>query len=215
MAVGADRDQGSGDEAGAASDEALARQVQGGDRDALERLVRRYLRPVHAVAASFLPDTQEVEDAAQETFLRAIGAIGSYDPDRPFAPWLSQIARNVARNRVASRSRWHWKELTGRMVSSLPSPDVAAERSEIREQVAAAMARLPDQRRTAFRLVDVEGMNADEAARIMGLATGTVRSHVHHARRALRAALVETAGEDEIASPAREAMSHIRGSEND
>jgi RNA polymerase sigma-70 factor (ECF subfamily) len=74
-----------------------------------------------------------------------------------------------------------------------PAPDLAAERAEIRERVEKQLGRLPEQRRTAFRLVDVDGMAAEEAGRIMGLSPGTVRAHVHHARRQLRDALAEYA----------------------
>lgn len=177
------------------SDETLARSVQRGDRDALERLVRRYVRPVHAVLASFLTDRSQVEDAAQETFLRALGAIDRYDPQRPFAPWLYQVARNVARNQIAAQ--------TVRSTEPLPAegpeareapPDLAAERAEIRARVEEELVKLPEQRRVAFRLVDVEGMGAAEAGRIMGISPGTVRAHVHHARRQLREALAAFAG---------------------
>ncbi|MEX2466763.1 MAG: sigma-70 family RNA polymerase sigma factor [Gemmatimonadota bacterium] len=179
----------------AESDEDLARSVQHGDRQALERLVRRYVRPVHAVVAAFLTEPEAVEDAAQETFLRALQAIDRYDPRRPFAPWLYQIARNVARNQRAAEDVRRTEPLPDGGTEALePQPDVAAERSEIRARIEARLLRLPEQRRTAFRLVDVEGMAAEEAGRIMGLAPGTVRSHVHHARRQLREALGEYAG---------------------
>ena len=154
--------------------------------------MRRYVRPIHAVAASFLSEPADVEDAAQETFLRALGAIETYDPGRPFAPWLYQIARNVARNRVAVRARSHAEVPSRELPSRLPGPDAVLERSEIRARVDAAIARLPERQRTAFRLCDVEGYATGEVARIMGLSPGTVRSHVHHARRSLRAVLAET-----------------------
>lgn len=192
MAGREDAADGSGGPRQGPPDEALARRVQRGERDALELLVRRYLRPIHAVAASYLSEPADVEDAAQETFLRALGAIGGYDPGRPFAPWLYQIARNVARDRIAERARGRAEAPSGMLRSRLPGPDVALERSEIRARVDAALARLPERRRTAFRLIDVEGYPAAEVARIMGLSPGTVRSHVHHARRALRAALTES-----------------------
>jgi RNA polymerase sigma-70 factor (ECF subfamily) len=177
------------------SDETLARRVQRGDRQALERLVRRYVRPVHAVVASFLADQADIEDAAQETFLRALRALDRYDSGRPFAPWLYQIARNVARNHIAAESVRSTERLPSRdPVASGPGPDLAAERAEIRARVDQALIRLPEQRRTAFRLVDVEGMAAEEAGRMMGISPGTVRSHVHHARRQLREALAEYAG---------------------
>lgn len=175
------------------SDEALARRVQAGDREALDPLVRRYIRPVHAVIASFVPDATQLEDAAQETFLRMLRSIGTYDARRPFAPWLYQIARNVARNHVSPGPWRHepvpLEELTARDLL----PDQAAERSEIRRRVDRALDALPEQRRVAFRLVDIEGMDAAETGRIMGISPGTVRAHVHHARRQLREALADFA----------------------
>ena len=157
----------------------------------MEQLVRRYVRPVHAVAAAWLTVTADVEDAAQETFLRALRAIASYDPARPFAPWLYQIARNVARTHLEMGARRTTEALSGTLASSAPGPDIVLERGEIRRQVAAAIGELPEQQRTAFHLVDVEGYSPAEVARIMGLSAGTVRSHVHHARRALRRMLAE------------------------
>lgn len=173
-----------------ATDEALARQVQAGDRSALERLVRRYVRPVQAVVASFLSEQTEIEDVAQDTFVRALRAMDSYDPERPFAPWLYQIARNVARNRIATEAVRRTESLPIRdPVATEPEPDRVAEDAEFRVRLEQALELLPEQRRTAFRLVDVEGMGAAEAGRIMGISPGTVRSHVHHARRHLRSAL--------------------------
>lgn len=177
------------------SDEALARRVQAGDREALERLVRRYVRPVSAVVASFLSDPEAVEDVAQDTFVRALGAIDRYDVERPFAPWLYQIARNVARNHRAAAAVRRSEALPAEgPESSAPTPDDDAERSEMRARLEQEIRKLPEQRRTAFRLTDVDGMRAEEVARLMGVSAGTVRSHLHHARRQLREALVGHAG---------------------
>jgi RNA polymerase sigma-70 factor, ECF subfamily len=183
----------------AESDEDLARRVQAGDPEALERLARRYLRPVHAVVASFLTEPAAVEDAAQETFLRALRAIERYDADRPFAPWLYQIARNVARNHRASEAvrRTEALPMDGPRAPD-PTPDAAAEQAAIRARIEEEILRLPEQRRTAFRLVHVDGMKPEEAGRLMGVSAGTVRSHVHHARKQLREAL------DDYASMSRD-----------
>ncbi|HKJ93910.1 MAG TPA: sigma-70 family RNA polymerase sigma factor [Longimicrobiales bacterium] len=170
----------------------LARRVQQGEREAFELLARRYLRPVHAIVASFLREQADVEDAAQETFLRALERIGSYDPDRPFAPWLYQIARNVARNHVKWRRRHpaaSMDEAHDVLPDTGPTPASGAQRAEIRRLVAVAVEELPEQRRTAFRLADVEGYSASEVAGMMGLTAGAVRAHIHHARRDLRARL--------------------------
>src|SRR5262249_13619666 len=132
-------------------------------------------------------------------FLRALRAIETYDPRRPFAAWLYQIARNVARNHLAAAARWRTEVVPGTLESSTSPPDVTLEHAEIRARVNAAMADLPDQQRTAFYVCDVEGYSTEEVARIMGLSPGTVRSHVHHARKSIRAALPRSLGpaEDE------------------
>jgi RNA polymerase sigma-70 factor, ECF subfamily len=178
----------------AETDEALARRVQTGDREALEKLVRRYVRPVQAVAASFLSEPSDIEDVAQDAFVRALRGIDTYDAGRPFAPWLYQIARNVARNHIGAEAVRATEALPLREpeASGAP-PDTLAERAELRARLARELVGLPEQRRTAFRLVDVEGMPAAEVGRLMGITPSTVRSHVHHARKHLRAALAEHA----------------------
>lgn len=106
--------------------------------------------------------------------------------------WLYQIARNVARNRLAWRRRHpidRVSELDEDLADEGASPATDAERSEILRLLASAIDGLPERRRIAFRLVDVEGYPATEVARIMGLSPGAVRAHVHHARRDLRARL--------------------------
>lgn len=179
-------------ESGEPTDGDLARRAQAGDREAFGLLARRYLRPIHAVAAAFLDDPDEVADVAQETFLRALDHIRTFDVRRPFAPWLYQIARNVARNRRRRARRRRTEPLAdveGSIASDSPAPSAGVEREEIRDLLGRAIEALPEQQRTAFRLSDVEGYRATEIAGLMGLSAGTVRSHVHHARRALRARL--------------------------
>ena len=154
--------------------------------------MRRYVRAVHAVAASYLAEPEDIEDAAQETFLRAIRGIALYDVKRPFAPWLYQIARNVARSRIAAVARPQEDLDSFVLPSHLPGPDLMAERSEVAAQVRAAIDRLPERQRTALWLCDVEGYTAGEVGQIMGVSAGTVRAHLHHARRSLRAALART-----------------------
>ena len=158
--------------------------------------MRRYLRPVQAVAASFLTERADVEDAVQETFVKALNGMGGYAPERPFAPWLYQIARNVAKSRLSDPARRRMVPFpTRELTEPAGGPDSNVERAEIRRLVDEALEALPEQRRVAFRLHDVEGMETSEVARMMGISAGTVRSHVHHARRALRAALTPKLGE--------------------
>lgn len=171
-------------------DRAVAARVREGDRDAFDRLVRRYLRPVYAVIGSFLSRPADREDAVQETFLRALDGIDGYDPERPFSPWLYQIARNVARAELEARERRPDAELPeGGGEAGTPGPEEELDRAEIRRRVDEAAAGLPERQRMTFRLMDVEGWTAGEVAEMTGLARGTVRSHLHHARRKLRGEL--------------------------
>ncbi|MEO5509128.1 MAG: sigma-70 family RNA polymerase sigma factor [Longimicrobiales bacterium] len=177
---------------GGPSDELLAQRVQHGDRDALDLLVRRYLRPIHAVCASYMTIAADVEDVVQETFMRAIGSLASYDTTRPFAPWLYEVARNAARRRLSSNALRRMEPMPAiEPAATGASPEVLTQRSEVRRHVDEAAANLPEQQRTAFRLHDVDGYTTAEIAHLMGLTTGTVRSHVHHARRALRNSLAK------------------------
>lgn len=173
----------------------LARRVQAGESAAFEELARRYLRPVYAVVGSLLRERADIEDAAQETFLRVLDRIHTYDATRPFAPWLYTIARNTARNRrkAASRHRVEPVETVG-VAGGDPDPETRAMQHEMRALVEAALDDLPEQQRTAFRLFDIEDYSAQEVARLMGINAGTVRAHVHHARRALRERLVPLLG---------------------
>jgi RNA polymerase sigma-70 factor (ECF subfamily) len=173
------------------SDGELARGVQGGDRGAFELLARRYYRPILAIVASYLREPADVEDTVQEAFLRALDRIQTFDPGRPFAPWLYQVARNVARNRRMAEAR-RGAPLSGvveTVEATDPGPAARAERARLRELIDGAIEQLPERQRMAFRLFDVEGYSAAEIGEVMGLSAATVRSNVYHARRALRARL--------------------------
>ena len=162
------------------TDGELAARVQAGDRDAFELLARRYMRPVYAVVSSFISGQEDIDDSAQETFLRALEKIHAYNPKRPFAPWLDQVARNVARNRLKYIKKRHHEELEDiREEANGNDPAKLLELAELRSRVAEAIEALPERQRTAFRLHDVEGFRATEIAEMLGVSDGTVRANVH------------------------------------
>jgi len=168
----------------------LARRVQDGDSNAFEMLARRYMRSVYAIISSILGQQEDVEDSVQETFLRVLDRIRTFDPRRPFAPWLYQVARNVARNR--------WKALKHRRGNDLavwgpfqldtnaPDPGALLEQSEMQRLVGEAVEQLPERQRATLRMHDIEGFKSAEIAALLGVSEGTVRANLHHARRALR-----------------------------
>src|SRR5512133_2158865 len=91
------------------TEESLTRAAAHGDRNAFARLVDLHKRGVFALCFRLLQDREEARDAAQETFVRAWGAMATYDAAHPFAPWLLRIARNlcvdVVRRRIPKAQR--------------------------------------------------------------------------------------------------------------
>jgi len=171
------------------TDAALADRAAGGDRDAFGQLVTRYAPQARRVARAILGDPTDADDAAQDAFLSALVKLEQYDPTRPFGPWLMRIVANAATDRRRRRKVRQAEPLEPRHPSGGELPDAGAERRELGEALRAALALLPERRRAAVVLYDVEGYSHAEIAKILGVPEGTARSDVFHARRALRATL--------------------------
>ncbi len=166
-------------------DETLAKKAAAGDMSAFEVLVNRHRMAVYRLARSITGNHHDADDAAQETFLRVYRALGSYDPDRPFKPWLKRITYNTSLNTVrATKSRSR-----GLVVGDLP--EVAdqsprqPERMEAKQNFARvdnAVQTLPSELRATLLLRAVEGMSYKDIATAMGVKIGTVMSRLSRAR---------------------------------
>lgn len=173
--------------AGSRDDEpALVARALAGDRAALGILVSRFAAPVRRLAYAILRDADEADDAAQDGVLQALVKLDRYDPTRPFGPWLMRIVANAAIDRRRRRAVRDTSELDEALAGGGPLPDVEVERLALRQRLAMALDRLPARYRVAVVLFDVEGYSQAEIAQILGVAPGTVRSAVFHARRRLR-----------------------------
>lgn len=173
------------------TDARLVARVRRGDRQAAGALAQRYLRACRAVALAVTGDETDAEDVCQDAFVAAIERIdGCRRPDR-FGAWLMQIVRNRARDRLRARAR-PILSIEGMAIESpRASPAAEAEQGDARTRLLAAMRELPEERREVLLLHDLEGWTHREIAERMGLPPGTVRSHLHHARRRMRALLPE------------------------
>ncbi len=177
------------------SDLELVRRVQRGERAAFDLLVRRYQHRVIKLVARLLRDPAEAEDVAQEAFVKAYRAIGSFRGDSAFYTWLYRIAVNTARNAMASRQRRpldYEADLGEGQQAALESrlrhvdtPEAAALSGEIQATVDRAVAELPEDLRTAILLREVEGLSYEEIAAAMDCPVGTVRSRIFRAREAI------------------------------
>lgn len=172
-------------------DKGLVARTLGGDRDAFGALVDRYAGQARRVAQAVLGDPDDADDAAQDGFLSALVKLGQYDARRPFGPWLMRIVANAATDRRRRRNVRRADQLDPSLVGGGPRPDAMAVRNELGDRLRSALAELPERRRTAVVLFDVEGYSHAEIAGILGIPEGTVRSEVFHGRRRLRTLLAD------------------------
>ncbi len=168
---------------------ALVARAVAGDRAAFGLLVERYAGVARRVARAVLGDPDDADDAAQDGLLSALVKLEQYDPRRPFGPWLLRIVANAATDRRRRRKVRQAEPLDPALAAGGPRPDTVAERRELSEQLRRALAELPERRRIAVVLFDVEGYAHADIAHILGIPEGTVRSEVFHARRRLRVLL--------------------------
>jgi RNA polymerase sigma-70 factor (ECF subfamily) len=179
------------------SDEDLLAQLRRGERAAFEPLVKRYERELYGYLRRYLGDEDLAEDVFQNTFVQVYLKIKQYEPGRAARPWLYAIATNQAIDSLRRRAR-RAADRPAETVSApdedgearplfelLPAPGEApperAERSEERQRVRAAVAQLPELLRQAVLLVYFQGLKYQEAAEILAIPVGTVKSRLHAA----------------------------------
>ncbi len=182
----------------------LATAARMGRTDAFGALVQRHQAYVFTIANRLMHDRQEALDLTQEAFLRAYSALNSFDPRRPFGPWIARIVTNLALNRLAVRGgrsvplRDESAEAAeDASVGAVVLPDERTEperlylRSEQQDRVRAAVAALPAPYRTAIVLRHFQEYSYEEIAAALAIPLSDVKSHLFRARRMLRARLEE------------------------
>lgn len=175
----------------------LARRVRRGDAAAFDALVHRHMRRAFGVAYRLLGQREDAEDLVQETFLTVLERIDSFQEGRDFSPWFYRILMNRGLNARKSRARRVTEEIPVTAAAAGASPAREAERSELRAGLRVAVDGLPDRQRAVVELSEVEGFSASEIGRILEISQGTVRWHLHEARKTLRTCLAPFGPEDE------------------
>jgi RNA polymerase sigma-70 factor, ECF subfamily len=169
-----------------AEDGELVRRSRRGDRAAFGELVRRYRRAAYAVALSVTRAHEDAEDAAQEAFLVALDRLEDCrDPER-FSAWFLTIVRNRSRNLIRREQLRDGEPMPFSVESPDPGPVLRLERAELRRALMEAVERLSDAQREVLLLHDLEGWKHREIAARLEMPAGTVRSHLHYARKRLR-----------------------------
>lgn len=180
---------GGGDER---SDAILVRQVLQGDRGAYTGLVRRYERLVFRIAGGILRDPAEVEDVAQDAFLRAYEALPRFRMDAPFGPWIAAIATRLCYDRLRKRQRDRQVALDNlspadqAVIQSVAAGRTAEDTAAARDLADRLLSGLAPKDRMAIVLVDALGYSASEAGQALECSALAIRLRLHRARQALR-----------------------------
>ena len=175
----------------------LVRMARSGDGRAFGTLVERYQRAAYAVAYSVTGRHEDAEDAAQESFLVALSRLEDCRNPERFGGWLMTIVRNRSRNLVRRESLRSTEPVPIGARSKLAGPDRVTERQELKGRLKSALMELPEVQRQIVLLHDLEGWKHREIADRLEIPNGTVRSHLHFARKALRVALADISAEAE------------------
>jgi RNA polymerase sigma-70 factor (ECF subfamily) len=174
----------------------LLDEARRGGREAFAELVRRHERRVYGVVFRMAGNPSDADDLAQEVFLTAWKAIGSFDRRSSFYTWIYRIAVNTSltflkrRGREKNRAEFDENMPVAVPTGGLPaSPEGSSALNELKGRLDEAIGALPPHFRTSFALVAGEGLSHADAARVLGCSENTVSWRMHKARKLLRARL--------------------------
>ncbi|MBE0488498.1 MAG: RNA polymerase sigma factor RpoE [Halomonas sp.] len=177
------------------TDQQLVERAQQGDNRAFDLLVKKYQHKIIGLIGRYVHDHSEVQDVAQEAFIKAYRALGKFRAESAFYTWMYRIAINTAKNHLVSRGRRppgsdldiadaEILDHSGRLADS-ETPEAAMARDQLEAAVFEAIDNLPDDLRTAITLRELEGLSYEDIANIMQCPVGTVRSRIFRAREAV------------------------------
>jgi len=177
-------------------DQKLVERVQRGDKAAFDLLVAKYQRKIFRLLSRLIRDAAEVEDVAQEAFIKAYRALPNFRGESAFYTWLYRIAINTAKNWLVSQGRRAPTSTEtdiedaetfddGEHLRDLNTPDAMLLTRQVADAVNRAIERLPEDLKTAIVLRELEGLSYEEIAETMNCPIGTVRSRIFRAREAI------------------------------
>lgn len=187
-------------------DAELVARVQRGDKQAFDLLVLKYQRKIMRLLSRMIRDPGEIEDVAQEAFIKAYRALPQFRGESAFYTWLYRIAINTARNWLAQNNRrpstpsaqeneeGETFDATDNLTdSSNPESEMASR--QIADTVNKAINDLPEELRNAIVMREIDGMSYEDIAESMNCPIGTVRSRIFRAREAIATKLRPLLGE--------------------
>jgi RNA polymerase sigma-70 factor (ECF subfamily) len=181
-----------GSEATARTEADLIRGARRGESSALADLVRGHQPRIRGLLMRLCADPVLADDLAQEVFLRAVRGLVTFEGRSAFGTWLYRIAYNVylnhrarTRQTLALSDDWHAE-------TEAPEDGLSARRADLRRDLESAIAQLPDRYRVVVVLHYLHDVPYPEIAEILEVPLGTVKTHLHRAKRALRELMAES-----------------------
>lgn len=178
------------------SDADLVADAQAGDRDALDRLLRRHHDRIHALARRMTGNDADAADATQEALIAIVRGLPRFDQRASFGTWAYRVATNACLDELRRRGRRPRPEAD----AALTMPATAGDPADVvtaRIDVDAALATLPVEFRAAVVLRDLCALDYAEIAEVLGIPAGTVRSRIARGRAQIAGYLGNPDGEDE------------------
>lgn len=197
------------------SDSDLVTAARGGDRAAVEEILTRYEPNIYRFGLRMCGNEDAAREVLQETLLAAFRYLPGFRGDAALSTWLYQIARSFCIKERRGLHPTHSIDEDGaaELVDPTPQPDARAHAREIGEALSRAISVLPSEQREVLILRDVEGLSADEAAQVVGIEVGALKSRLHRARMALRTELAgilgDNAGEEPCPELAQELTAYV------
>jgi RNA polymerase sigma-70 factor, ECF subfamily len=171
----------------------LVRQARHGDQAAWITLVSEHQEVIFRLAYLILGDADEAQDVAQETFIRAFKSLQRFDESRPLRPWLLRIASNLSRNQRRSWGRY-WAALTRFGHADLDRQTMLFEISSNSEETRMlweAIQRLRKEDQEVIYMRYFLDLSVEEAAEVLKVAPGTVKSRMHRSLERLKAVIAQ------------------------
>jgi RNA polymerase sigma-70 factor (ECF subfamily) len=176
-------------------DRDLVLRARRGEAEAFGELVTRYQTSVFNVCYRILYERREAEDLAQEAFIRAHERLGTFDPERPFGPWIRRVAANLCLNHLSTQPAESAELDEERDADTGQRPETAYEVRERSEHIRKALAALPPQYRLVVELRHYQDMSYDEIAATLSIPLSDVKSHLFRARKMLAEKIAEYRGD--------------------
>lgn len=196
-------------------DSAFLAKLRTGDATAYETLVRTYSARLLAVTRRLLRSEEDARDAVQDAFLSAFRALHTFEESSLLSTWLHRIAVNAALMKLRTRRRHPEDSIEdllpkyiedghredghpGNPTKPWKEPEGLLQQQETRARVRECIDRLPESYRTVLLLRDIEELDTEETARMIGISPNAVKIRLHRARQALRTLLDPHFRENEV-----------------